>query len=417
MPRQSQPARRPRFLGRRRFQRGHFLLAALLLTAPLAVGAPVLGAASPAGAAANHDPIKIGVVCSCLTALASSNGIAIPGIQAWAASVNAHGGINGHKVQLMVENDSASAEQSVPEVQKLVNEDHIVALMQDSDVDESWTSYIESAHVPVIGLGSEATQDYTSSDFFSPGQTEDSGGISEIDGVKRAGAHKLALMYCVEAAVCSETVPSIEKLGKEQGVPVTYVEGISASSPNFVAQCLAAKASGADAMAIGDGASVIEAVTRDCAQQGYTPVMIEGDGALALSFTVTPGLKENTISPQPNIPFTAQTAGVKAMEAAFQKYQPHLLKDPNYNELALQAWVSGLLFQAAAKAGHLGVNGAPTSKELYNGLYSLHGVTLGGMAPPLSYKKGQPNPIHCWYWMSIKNGRFATPYGLKPTCA
>ncbi len=393
------------------------MLAAVVVAAPLALGVPLVATSPSAGAATNHDPIKIGVVCSCLTALASSNGIAIPGIQAWASSVNAKGGINGHPVQLMVVNDSASAEVSVPEVQRLVSQDHVIAIAQDSDVDSSWTTYIENAHIPVIGLGSEATQDYTSADFFSPGQTEDSGAISEIDAVKLAHAKKLALLYCVEAAVCSETVPTTEKLAKQNGVQVSYVEGIAASSPNFVAQCLAAKQSGADAMSIGDGASVIEAVTRDCSQQGYTPVMIEGDGALAKSFTTSPGLKENTISPQPDIPFTARTAGVKAMETAFNRYQPSLLKDPNYNELALQAWVTGLLIQAAGKAGHLGTDGAPTSQELYNGLYSLHGVTLGGMAPPITFKKGQPNPNHCWYWMSIRDSKFATPYGLKATCA
>jgi branched-chain amino acid transport system substrate-binding protein len=389
----------------------------LVIAAPLALGVPVLSTQPSADAATNHAPIKIGVVCSCLTALASSNGIAVPGVQAWAASVNAHGGINGHPIQLLVVNDSASAEASVPEVQRLVSQDHVIAIAQDSDVDSSWTSYIENAHIPVIGLGSEATQDYTSPDFFSPGQTEDSGAISAVDAAPPAHATKLALLYCVEAAVCSETVPTTEKLAKEHGVSVSYVEGIAASSPNFVAQCLAAKQSGADAMSIGDGASVIEAVTRDCSQQGYTPVMIEGDGALALSFTTSPGLSEDTISPQPDIPFTARTPGTKAMEAAFKRYEPSLLKDPNYNELALQAWVTGLLIQAAGKAGHLGVNGAPTSQELYNGLYSLHGVTLGGMAPPISFKKGRVNPNHCWYWMSIRDGKFATPYGLKPTCA
>ena len=47
----------------------------------------------------------------------------------------------------------------------------------------------------------------------------------------------------------------------------------------------------------------------------------------------------------------------------------------------------------------------------------LKNDTLGGMAPPLNFKKGQPNPINCWYWMKVSHGAFTTPYGLKATCS
>jgi hypothetical protein len=38
------------------------------------------------------------------------------------------------------------------------------------------------------------------------------------------------------------------------------------------------------------------------------------------------------------------------------------------------------------------------------------------MAPPLNFKKGVPNPVDCWYWIRIQNGKFTTPYGVKPVC-
>jgi hypothetical protein len=35
----------------------------------------------------------------------------------------------------------------------------------------------------------------------------------------------------------------------------------------------------------------------------------------------------------------------------------------------------------------------------------------------LNFKKGQPNPVDCWYFIRIQSGKFTTPYGVKPICA
>ena len=45
-------------------------------------------------------------------------------------------------------------------------------------------------------------------------------------------------------------------------------------------------------------------------------------------------------------------------------------------------------------------------------------ATLGGMAPPLTFKTGVPNPIDYWQGYRVsKNSRFSTAYGLKVSCA
>ena len=60
-------------------------------------------------------------------------------------------------------------------------------------------------------------------------------------------------------------------------------------------------------------------------------------------------------------------------------------------------------------------SGPVTSAEILKGLYALHGATLGGMAPPLTFHKGKPSPVDCWYWIRIQHGKFTTPYGTAPT--
>jgi len=186
----------------------------------------------------------------------------VTGIKAWAASVNAQGGVNGHQVDLVIENDSASAGTSISEVERLINQDHVVAIGQISDVDSSWASYASQAHIPVIGLGSEDTNDFTNPNFFSPGLTNDAGPAALVEAMKLMHVTKLGLMYCVEAAICSAGIPSEEQYAKAHGIQVAYVTGISGSAPNYVAQCLAAKQTGVQALAIGTGNSEIQSVRR-----------------------------------------------------------------------------------------------------------------------------------------------------------
>ena len=105
------------------------------------------------------------------------------------------------------------------------------------------------------------------------------------------------------------------------------------------------------------------------------------------------------------------------MNAAFDKYYPGMRSSSTYQEAYASMWASGLLFADAAKAGGLGANGTtPTSAQLIKGLESLHGDTLDGMAPSLTFTAGQPHPIHCWFEALMKNGKASLPNGTATTC-
>lgn len=361
-------------------------------------------------------PIKIGFVGGSPSSLSSSSAIAVPAYQAWADSVNAHGGINGHRIEVIVKHTTTNPGIAESGVNELVNQDHVVAIAEISNVDSSFATIVEKDHVPVIGTNISSLEMFSNPDFFSEGQTDDSLPVSVALGAKKVGAKKLGLLYCSESSICQELVSPERTIAAKIGVPLALAAGITASSPNFTAPCLAAKQAGVQALYVADAVSVALSVAQSCVSQGYTPAFIADDGAVSIKFTSSPGWKNGMISMQPDIPFFVKTPATDAMVAAFKKYEPAMLKNPNYNEEVVESWVSGLLFEAAAKAGKLGLHGAPTSAELYNGLYSLHGVTLDGMAPPLTYTKGKANPIDCWFWMRTKDGKFTAPYGLKPVC-
>ena len=144
---------------------------------------------------------------------------------------------------------------------------------------------------------------------------------------------------------------------KSAGLSVVATEEVSASAPNYTAQCLAAKQAGATVLFEADAQIVDEKVIQDCYAQGYKPkVVIDGE-ILLPSLTTTPAINQATYFTVPNLPYFAKNAQITAMNNALKKYEPKVLKDVNYGELPMETWVAGKMFQAAAAAGGLGANG------------------------------------------------------------
>jgi branched-chain amino acid transport system substrate-binding protein len=371
-----------------------------------------------AGAAPAGSPIKIGLIGSFTGALASSIQVARPAYLAWAKSVNASGGINGHPVQVLVKDDALNPATAIAAVHELIDTDHVVALATISNEESAFASYPGQKGVPVIGTSLSSLNMFTQPTWFPQGQTIDVLPAAVVLAAKKVGAKSFGIIYCAESPACQQLIGPESQAAQQYGVPLAYKASVSASAPNYTAQCLAAKQAGAQALFIADAVSVVEHVAKDCAAQGYTPPVISDDGAVAAAFKNSPGLSDGMINIMPVIPFEgADTPGVQAMNAAFQMYEPSLMSDPNYNDEVAESWVAGLLLEAAAKAGGVGANGStPTSQQLLKGLYSLQGSTLNGMTVPLNLKQGVPHSVHCWFWMRTSHGQFTTPYGLTPEC-
>jgi branched-chain amino acid transport system substrate-binding protein len=392
---------------RMRFKRyGASVLGAITIAASLLTFGQSAGAATKA-------PIVIGDICSCTGPEASSVAQTTPTLQAWAKYVTAHGGIQGHPVQLIVKDDGYNPTNSLNDVETLVTTDHVVALFDNSDVDTSWTSYVEAHNVPVAG-GAESDAGYTNPVFFVPGATYNYFTDADAYAAKKSGAKKFADVYCAEVAVCAQSSTDLKTSLPKFGLTLSYTAAISFSAPSYAAYCLAAKESGATAMTVGDATSVVNKVVSDCAAQGYTPTEISGDGTVAISWLTIPAFEGN-IDVQPNLPFFVHDAATKPMYDALAKYAPGVTKTPNFGEIVLENWAAGVEVQTAGAAAHFGAH--PTAAELDAGFYAMpKGTTLGGLSAPLSFKKGVKHNNSCFFLMGIKHKQFVSLNDSKPVC-
>lgn len=357
------------------------------------------GTRAPSGA-----PIKVGIICTCSGPFGGANVPDVDVYKAWVNTVNGSGGIKGHPVQVTTEDDAGNPGTALTDARTLIS-DHMDAIVDASTTTQAWAAAVQAANVPVVGMNDNEAPMFTNPDFYPEGQTADSQGTAYIMTLKTAGASSFGDMYCVESVSCAQFEQLLKTAGGKVGVPLTYSTTIAATAPNFTAQCLAAQQKQIKYLVLEDGATIIARVATDCDRQGYDPTYVIGGGSYSPLFETTPGVKADTWSYYPNLPYWAKTPAVEAMNAAVDKYYPGLRQNANlWDELASQSWPSGLLLADAVKAGGLNPGDTPSAAEIIKGLESLKGDTLDGWAPPLTFPAGKAHPVGCWFTGRLQNG-------------
>jgi branched-chain amino acid transport system substrate-binding protein len=364
----------------------------------------------PTGAASTT--LTLGEICEC-TGPQGNGYLSTPTITAWEHWVNDHGGVDGHPVNVIVMDDGANPSTSIAAAHTLVTSDHVLAIIDNTNEDSGWISFVAHGGTPIIG-GQISPSQATTADMFDPGTGYNYSSEAQAYAVKLLHAKKVAMLYCAEAPACQEAVPSTRKELAKEHIDLSYAESISYSAPSYVAQCLAAKATGATVMLVADAPFVITKAAMNCASQGYDPIQVSGGPTPQPSWPSISSMNGN-IDTASEAPALVHPAAAKTFFAALDKSDPGFTSAANFGQFALETWNDLALFQAAASRAHFA--GTPTAAEVKAGIYALpKGTTLGGLTPPLSFVKGQPYSSPCFFLYKVSNGKFEGLDGLKPVC-
>jgi branched-chain amino acid transport system substrate-binding protein len=374
---------------------------------------------SQSGSSGQGAAIAVGVICSCNNAAFGSDATnESDAMKAAIYAINAAGGVNGHKIDLIQQNDDGNPATSVSALQTLES-DHVVAILDWSFVDEAWASTVGKSGIPVVGgdLSGPAMNSYP--DFYPQGQTEDSVTEASAETSKATGAKSLGILYCTEAPTCISSAQAIRAEAPKDGLPVSYIAQATSTEPNYTAQCLAAKQAGAGAMFLLYAPAAAQVIAADCTRQGYNPKYVMEGGAISFHVAQSsPGLRTylaGVFADRPSI--DTSYPGVQAMNTAIQKYFPGLEDQTAWTELSASGWADGLLLEAALKLGGLTPSTSATPALVIKGLDAMNGDTLGGMAPPLTFTPGKPHSIECWFTAQMVNGVAQIANGGNTTCA
>lgn len=383
------------------------------LLAPVLVGLAALGAvtacSSSGGGGGSSSVIKIGNIGSYTSPQSPSYVGTTDALKAWEKKTNADGGINGHKIKLIIKDDQGNAATAVTQVKQLIQQEHVVAIVgEDSYVDAAWAQIPEAAGVPVIGGGPYDPIMETNANFYPSGTTTLPAAYAGIQLAKSAGT-RAGILYCAEAPICQQSVSLFKAFGTPLGMKVAVAQSVSASSPNYTAQCQALIDAKVDVYSVNTSSQIARRIVNACYAQGLRARLVQPGGIVSADWLKDPA-SQKALTISFNAPyFDTTSSGVKEMLALLKANG--LSVTPTGG--VIFAYAGAQLFAKVAST----VKGNVTSSALKDGLYKLKGETLGGLTPPLTYTKGKPTSVLCYFGITVKDKNWALsqpPTGCAP---
>jgi branched-chain amino acid transport system substrate-binding protein len=367
------------------------------------------GTSSSASTSSTGD-IVIGSIGAYSGALASSEGGVPKVTAAWASTVNATGGLGGHKVQVINEDIGTTTGADLTAAQELIERDHVVAIFDFDTQDATWLPYAQSKGVPVIALTSAGLE--TSPDAFPITEAEKTLGYSLPSLAKTVGP-KFGIVYCAEVASCGQLASIFAGAAEAQGMQVPVNVKVSSSEPDYTAVCQDLKSAGVDSYVVVTGGAVVVKIADQCRQEGVRASLVQDGGQAQNAWKTDPAFNGMHVTASLAPFFLDNTPAHKAYRDALSTYAANVANSSQDNQYSEAAWLDGKLIEAALTKATSAPVTADTVKQ---GLYSLKGETLGGMIQPVTYTPGKPTLLGCYFSWTAQNGAFTAPNGDKYEC-
>jgi branched-chain amino acid transport system substrate-binding protein len=337
------------------------------------------------------------------------------GAKAWVADVNSRGGLHGHRVRLIIADDGGNPSQSLALAKRMVEEDRVQAffMLHATTTLQAVTPYLEEKRIPAIG-GCPCNPSADESPMVFAPQTGATVGMSWehlAPVLAFSDKRKVALFYCREVSICARAEAGISRLTTQVGIEVVYRAQVSLAQPDYTAEVIQARNSGAEVIVpVMDNASVIR-VLRSAHRQGYRPLVSVQRASYDERFLQFGGADVDGV-------LTAATAApwntspkLADFRVAMDRYQPGAPK----SAVTAESWVTGKLLERIGQS----LPDDPSSQSFIDGLYALRGETLGGLLPPITFARdaGHVATNQCVIPVRVQDGGFVAASDDRFVCA
>ncbi len=355
-----------------------------LTKAPIIVGA--LDEATGLGAANLHFPQFVA-----------------PAVVKW---INAHGGIDGHPLQVDVIDTASMPSNGLADAKKLVEQDHVVALVgnEDAQVESTYASYLTAQHIPVIG-GEEDTGIWVSTpNFFSTSAAGDVGVNSFAYVAQKLGYTKLGGVTYAGCGPCAAGFKITTQIAPSLGEQFVTSQEVPFAAPSYTATCEAFKQGGVQFVQVALTTTNLEQLYQQCKVLGYTPFW--GTQGSVADGTIGTGSSAgiNAGGEMQAFPWFSAAPGAADFRAAMAQYAPgQFYESPG----ATAVWTAFMVLRQALLNANVG--DTVTSDDVFRGLYTIKGLTLGGLLPePVTFTQATPPfQMHCYFLVSQKAGQWS----------
>lgn len=369
---------------------------------------PASSSSSPAtassGSAATGTPIKIGIAVGQTGFNADAQLPTIGVAKAWAANINATGGLDGHPVTLDIKDTQGSPVTVASAVNAMTNGGDAAIVLMDA----AGASALTSSKIAIVGVGSYNDPPFEHvPNFFSIATSDNAESRIYSLAAAATGAKKVGEVVCAEVATCVNSATLNKEEAGPLGLTWTGYQEVSASATDYTAPCLALIQKGTDYFALGLSTTVWEKLAPQCLQQGFKGTF----GVTVGSFvqTAMDSVKGATFAGGINtFPWWVDNPQVQAFRDVVQKYAPAT----NWKgEYATGMWASLKLLEKAVAGAHGDVSPA----GVLAGFYTIKNETLGGLLPqPITLTAGQPQPLDNCLWLATYKAGDENPQSIHP---
>lgn len=360
---------------------------------------------------ATGTPIKVGVVAT-LSNHDDPYEDAVAGFEAWAATTNGKGGLGGHPVEIVVEDDGSDPAKALTAAKRLVEEERVTLLISWSSFVAAWADYANQKEIPVLG-GQSSDPAMEKGGMLFPVATTISGLLfSQSLVAKNAGVKRMATFYTSKVPAAVEGARVKEKINAGVGLETVYDAAIDPGQPDFTAACLAAKNAGAEAVVLAGVPA--ERIATGCDQQGFDPRWVYTNESFPEGVLNHKVLMSNLLAPAASFPFFLEIPETENYRASMDTdYRGP--DDAQFGPRTSVAWMTGLVLEEAVQ--NAGAKDILGPADILAGLKKIDNFTANGLLPNLSYAGDGPRLNKCFWELRAEDGELTAPNGLKTTCA
>ena len=246
------------------------------------ISAIALAAALSLATAQAAEPIRIGVA-EALSGGAAQYGISIRnGFQMAADEINAAGGINGSKIELVIEDEQGKKDEAINAFKKLIFQDKALMLFGPtlSNSAQAADPIAQAAKIVAFGTSNTADGITTIGDHvFRNSVTEaDVLPVTLRTAAKVAKVKKVAVLYGNDDVFTKSGYDNFKKALDDQKMPVTTTETFAKGDVDFKAQLTKIKATNPDAIVLSALLAEGAPIMVQARQLGITVPFIGGNG-------------------------------------------------------------------------------------------------------------------------------------------
>jgi ABC-type branched-subunit amino acid transport system substrate-binding protein len=339
--------------------------------------------------------IKVGLIYPDTGVFASAFEPARSAVQARIGLANATGGINGRQIELVWGDDVGTPSVNGRVAEEMVEKQGVFGFLELSTAVTGSAAYLDSKHVPVVGLTAESVWNdhdnmFAFSYLFAEGTAVSTfgqyakaqGGTRAVLIDDRSSASSSQFADQMEASLTSQEIKVVKEVPflTGQGIASYAAQQIVASNADVIVGTVAMSSLAdilTDVRALGGHPTVVLSPT------GYSPELLHDYGSALAGLSIYLNYT----------PFEAKSQGITNYENAMAQYAPEL-HEPD-QEVAVASYIDADLFLKGLEVA----GSCPTRESYIKNLRAVKNYDGGGLVPgtiDLSDNRGKPSTCYAF---------------------